>query len=384
MSFAHPVSETPARRPSVAQMAAAHVRGRTGAVSHWLWSVAALVFLMVVVGGATRLTESGLSITEWKPVTGVIPPLGHAAWLEAFEKYKQIPQYASLFPDMTLGHFQAIFLMEWTHRLIGRLLGLALFVPLVVFWARGMLGRRLKWQMAGIVALVGLQGFVGWWMVSSGLSGRVEVAQERLATHLLLASLTFAALVWLAVSQKPSAVAERVPVALRHLSTLVIVLVLTQIGFGGLVAGLRAGEAYNTWPLMDGHMILPGDVLAAMSPLWRNLVDNVAEVQFQHRATAYLLQAVAFAQAVLTARTMPGSSARRRAVALAGLVVAQATIGIVTLVLMVPIWAGLLHQAFAMVVLAMAVVHRQRLGARRLETVRSDENTQPSERYVPA
>jgi cytochrome c oxidase assembly protein subunit 15 len=142
-------------------MAAAHVRGRTGAVSHWLWSVAALVFLMVVVGGATRLTESGLSITEWKPVTGVIPPLGQAAWLEAFEKYKRIPQYASLFPDMTLGHFQAIFLMEWTHRLIGRLLGLALFAPLVVFWARGMLARRLKWQMAGIVALVGLQGFVG-------------------------------------------------------------------------------------------------------------------------------------------------------------------------------------------------------------------------------
>lgn len=363
MSLAHPLSDTPARGASLARMAAAHVRGRTGAVSHWLWSVAALVFLMVVVGGATRLTESGLSITEWKPVTGVIPPLGQAAWLEAFEKYKRIPQYASLFPDMTLGHFQAIFLMEWTHRLIGRLLGLALFAPLVVFWARGMLARRLKWQMAGIVALVGLQGFVGWWMVSSGLSGRVEVAQERLATHLLLASLTFAALVWLAVSQKPATVAEKVPATLRHLSTLVILLVLMQIGFGGLVAGLRAGEAYNTWPLMDGHLILPGDVLGALSPLWRNLVDNVAEVQFQHRMTAYLLLAVAILQAVATARAMPGTSAKRRAVALAGLVAAQATIGIVTLVLVVPIWAGLLHQAFAMVVLAMAVVHRQRLGA---------------------
>ena len=363
MSLAHPLSDTAAKRPGLARMAAAHVSGRTGAVSHWLWSVAALVFLMVFVGGATRLTESGLSITEWKPVTGVVPPLGHAAWLLAFEKYQQIPQYASLFPDMTLAHFQAIFLMEWTHRLLGRLLELALFVPLVMFWTRGMLGRRLMWQMAGIVALVGLQGFVGWWMVSSGLTGRVEVAQERLATHLLLASITFAALVWLAVSQKPVAFVERAPRALRHLSTLVIVLVLVQIGFGGLVAGLRAGEAYNTWPLMDGHLILPSDVLGAMSPFWRNLVDNVAAVQFQHRMTAYLLLAVAVAQAVLTARAMPGTSAKRRAVALAGLVAAQAAIGIVTLVLIVPIWAGLLHQAFAMVVLAMAVVHRQRLTA---------------------
>ena len=357
--------------PSVRQIAAAHVLGRAGLVSAWLWSVAALVFLMVVVGGATRLTESGLSITEWRPVTGVIPPLGHAAWLEAFGKYKQIPQYASLFPDMTLGHFQAIFLMEWTHRLIGRLLGLALFVPLVVFWARGMLDATLKWRMAGIVALVGLQGFVGWWMVSSGLSGRVEVAQERLATHLLLASLTFAALVWLAAGRKrPSSdqAVEGVPQAshqqaLHHLASLTIVLVLLQIGLGGLVAGLRAGQAYNTWPLMDGHFVLPADTLGAMTPLWRNLVDNVATVQFQHRVTAYLLLAVAIAQAVWTARVAPGTSAKRRSVALAGLVAAQATIGILTLVLAVPIWAGLLHQAFAMVVLAMAVVHRQRLAA---------------------
>ena len=384
MSLAHPLTDTradtPAKGSSLGRMAIAHVSGRTGAVSHWLWSVAALVFLMVVVGGATRLTESGLSITEWKPVTGVIPPLGHAAWLAAFDKYKQIPQYASLFPDMTLGHFQAIFLMEWTHRLIGRLLGLALFVPLVVFWMRGMLARRLKWRMAGIVALVGLQGFVGWWMVSSGLTGRVEVAQERLATHLLLASFTFAALVWLAVAQKPAAVLERVPATLRHLATLVIVLVLAQIGFGGLVAGLRAGEAYNTWPLMEGHLILPADVLGAMSPLWRNLVDNVAQVQFQHRMTAYLLLAVVVVQAMMTARLMPASSAKRRSVALAGLVAAQAIIGIMTLVLVVPIWAGLLHQAFAMVVLAMAVVHRQRLGASDLAHAPAKANRHASER----
>ncbi len=347
---------------TVRQLAAAHVRGRSGAVSLWLWSVAALVFLMVVVGGATRLTESGLSITEWKPIAGVIPPLGHAAWLDAFAKYKAIPQYAVLFPDMTLGHFQAIFLMEWAHRLIGRLLGLALFVPLIVFWAKGMLDRRLKWRMAGIVALVGLQGFVGWWMVSSGLVGRVEVAQQRLATHLLLASFTLTALVWLAAAQRPvDRSVARVPVVGRHLATGIIVLVLAQIGLGGLVAGLRAGAAFNTWPLMDGRLIPPADVLGAMTPLWSNVVDNLATVQFQHRMTAYLLLALVLAQAAWTAKVAPGSPAMRRATALAGLVSAQAAIGIVTLVLVVPIWAGLLHQAFAMVVLAMAVVHRQRL-----------------------
>ncbi len=347
---------------TVRQVAAAHVRGRSGAVSLWLWGVAALVFLMVVVGGATRLTESGLSITEWKPVAGVIPPLGHAAWLDAFAKYKAIPQYSALFPDMTLGHFQAIFLMEWTHRLIGRLLGLALFLPLVAFWAKGTLGTRLKWQMAGVVALVGLQGFVGWWMVSSGLVGRVEVAQQRLATHLLLASFTLTALVWLAVAQRPVArPVARVPGVGRHLATGIVVLVLAQIGLGGLVAGLRAGAAFNTWPLMDGRLIPSGDVLGAMTPLWSNVVDNLATVQFQHRMTAYLLLALVLAQAAWTARILPGSSAARRAVALAGLVSAQAVIGIVTLLLVVPIWAGLLHQAFAMVVLAMAVVHRQRL-----------------------
>ena len=348
-----------------AQIAVAHARGRSGAVSTWLWSVAGLVFLMVFLGGATRLTESGLSITEWKLLSGVLPPLSHVAWMEAFDEYKQIPQYASLFPDMTLGHFQSIYLMEWFHRLVGRLLGVALIVPLVIFWASGRLTSRLKWQMPGIFALGALQGLVGWWMVSSGLKFRVEVAQERLATHLLLASITFAALVWIATAQKASAPAERVPHWLRHLATAIVVLIFVQIGFGALVAGLRAGQAYNTWPLMDGHLILPGDVLGAMSPLWRNLVDNVATVQFQHRMTAYLLLIIAVVQAIATARAASSISAQRRSIAFACLVAAQASIGIVTLVLIVPIWAGLLHQLFAMVVLAMAVVHRQRLGAER-------------------
>ncbi len=358
------MTDLPFGRPSLRAIAAAHVRGRSGAVSHWLWSVAALVLLMVVVGGATRLTESGLSITEWKPLTGVVPPLTHAGWVEAFDKYKQIPQYSELFPDMDLGRFQTIFLWEWTHRLIGRLLGFALVVPLAVFWLRGMLSSQLKWQVLGIFALGGLQGFVGWWMVSSGLSGRVEVAQERLAVHLLLASITLTALVWLAAGQREAvATPDRVPAGLRRLASLIVVLVLAQIAMGGLVAGLRAGQAYNTWPLMNGRLIPPAADLGFLEPVWRNLVDNITTVQFQHRMTAYALVGLAVVQALWTRAALPGTGAARRAVAVLGLVAGQAMLGIVTLVLAVPIWAGLLHQVFAMVVLTMSVVHRQRLGA---------------------
>ena len=345
------------------------------AVAAWLWSLAAIVFLMVVLGGATRLTESGLSITEWKPVTGVVPPLTHAAWIEAFAKYKRIPQYSVMFPNMTLDHFQAIFLMEWTHRLVGRLLGIVLVVPLVgvlvasLFKRRLLLPSRLLLQMLGIFALGGLQGFVGWWMVSSGLSGRVEVAQERLAIHLLLASITFAALTWIATAQRPAG-EPPAPPALRRLASLLVVLVLVQIGLGALVAGLRAGYAYNTWPLIAGHLV-PTEMLGTLSPWWRNLVDNVAEVQFQHRMTAYLVLALALVQAVWTSRAVPGAAARRATV-VAGLVALQAAIGIMTLILVVPIWAGMLHQALAMVVLGMAVVHRQRLGAAATKAIETD------------
>ncbi len=349
-------------RPSRAASFGA-ARTRFDAVGIWLWSVAALVLLMVVVGGATRLTESGLSITEWKPLTGVVPPLTRAGWLEAFDKYKQIPQYSEMFPNMDLGRFQTIFLWEWTHRLIGRLLGLALVGPLAFFWLRGQLSPRLKWQMLGIFALGGLQGFVGWWMVSSGLSGRVEVAQERLATHLLLASITLTALVWLAASQRRTASTERVTAASRRLASLIVAVVLAQIALGGLVAGLRAGQSYNTWPLMNGRFVPPLADLGFMEPAWRNLVDNITTVQFQHRMTAYALLVLALGQVVWTARVAPGSAGSRRALFVLGLVTVQASLGIITLVLVVPIWAGLLHQFFAMVVLASAVVHRQRLGA---------------------
>lgn len=332
------------------------------AVRLWLWSVAGLVFLMVIVGGATRLTESGLSITEWKVITGILPPLSEAAWLVEFEKYKAIPQYSQLFPTMTLGQFQTIFYWEWGHRVLGRVIGLAFALPLAFFWIRGMIPQGMKLKLVGLLALGGLQGAVGWWMVKSGLTGRVEVAQERLAVHLLLASLTLTFLVWLAVGLKPKA-AETMRAAsrLKATSVALVVLTLVQIGLGALVAGLRAGYTYNTWPLMDGHFIPPFENLARLSPFWANLVDNVTTVQFNHRMTAYALFALALFHAFDALRNAAGTAAAKRAIVVAGLVLCQAGIGILTLVLVVPLHAALTHQGFAMVVLAMAVVHARRM-----------------------
>ena len=332
----------------------------TAAVRAWLWSVAALVFLMVIVGGATRLTESGLSITEWKPITGVLPPLTDAAWLAEFEKYKQIPQYAQLFPTMDIGGFKSIFFWEWGHRLLGRLIGAVFALPFVFFWATGRIRGALRWQLLGVLALGGLQGAVGWWMVRSGLADRVEVAPERLAIHLLLASLTYVAVIAIAVGLTPSRERRAAP-GLRFVGVLLAVLVFAQIGLGALVAGGRAGLVYNTWPLMDGHFVPPVEHLTNLSPFWLNLLENVTTVQFDHRMTAYAVLIVAALHLWQVARGVPGTKAAARATALGGLVLCQVALGIVTLVLAVPLWAGLLHQAFAMLVLGRATVHARRL-----------------------
>ena len=329
------------------------------AIRRWLWIVAALVFGMVVVGGATRLTESGLSITEWKLVTGMLPPLGEAAWLAEFDKYKQIPQFAQLFPDMTLSGFRIIYFWEWGHRLLGRLLGFAFAVPLAWFWWRGHLTVGLKVKLLALLALGGLQGAVGWWMVQSGLAERVEVSQYRLALHLLLASVTFAALVWVATGLRPVA-AEAGPLRLRLTAFALLGLTLVQIGLGALVAGLRAGLTYNTWPLMDGRLVPPWADLTRQSPGWSNLFENVTTVQFDHRMTAYALLALALWHAWDARHTLPGTGTARRAAVVAGLVLVQAALGIATLLLAVPLHAALAHQAVAMLVLGMAAVHSRR------------------------
>jgi cytochrome c oxidase assembly protein subunit 15 len=353
------MTETVLIPASAAKTEAASALSYGAGLRIWLYGVAALVLAMVVVGGAVRLTESGLSITEWQPIIGVLPPLSHAAWVAEFDKYKEIPQAKELFSSLDLSGFKHIFLWEWGHRLLGRLIGLAFAVPLVFFWLRGALTPGLKVKLVGVLALGGLQGAVGWWMVKSGLVDRVEVAQQRLAIHLLLASLTFAALVWIASSLAPRA-REQSAAWQRGLALAVLLVTFVQIFLGGLVAGLRAGRAYNTWPLMDGHFVPPADVLTALSPVWRNFTDNIAMVQFQHRMVAYTLLALALLQAVCTTWFAPGTAARR-AMAFAAVVALQAGLGITTLLLAVPLWAGLLHQAFAMAVLGFAALYLQTL-----------------------
>ncbi len=333
------------------------------AIRLWLWTVAALIFVMVLVGGATRLTESGLSITLWKPVTGVIPPLSAADWQAAFDRYKQIPQYRDMFPGMTLAHFKYIYTWEWSHRLLGRLIGVVFLLPFLYFLARGRIVGRLRWGLAGIFALGALQGFVGWWMVSSGLASRVEVAQQRLAIHLLLASVTFVAVIWTATGLAPN---YRDPFGrdarvFRWEAAALIVLVLIQIGFGALVAGLRAGLVYNTWPLMDGRFIPPMNHLFVLSPWYSNFINNITLVQFQHRMMAYLVVAAVWLHALHISRETLAKRAVRRALLLGVLVLVQVALGITTLVLVVPISAALPHQATAMLVLALATVHRRKM-----------------------
>jgi cytochrome c oxidase assembly protein subunit 15 len=340
-------------------------------VRSWLFLVAALVFLMVVVGGATRLTESGLSITEWKPVTGVIPPLSHNEWLEAFEDYKKIPQYKELFPDMDLAGFQYIYAWEWAHRLLGRLIGVLFVVPLAWFWLKGRLPRELKPKLLGILALGALQGAVGWWMVSSGLVHRVEVAQERLAIHLLLAAFIFSACLWVAGGLGPSASThiERGRGRLKFVALLLLALVFVQIGAGAIVAGLRAGLIDNTWPLMEGAFTPQATELWKLSPWWTNFVDNPVTAQLTHRLIAYVLLSLALVHMVDAAVNAAGK-ARRGAVIVFGHVFLQAALGVATLVLVQDEWAGtphivlaLSHQAVAMGVLAVATLQARRLSA---------------------
>ena len=214
----------------------------------WLYAVAALIFVMVLVGGATRLTESGLSIVEWKPVTGTLPPFGETAWQAEFDKYKTIPQFRERNSAMTLAEFKTIFWWEWTHRLMGRLIGAAFLLPFLWFLVKGWIEPGLRWRLWTLFGLGALQGAVGWWMVASGLTERTEVSQYRLATHLILACVIFAGVLWTAARMSGRALTE-VPPRVRATAIALLVLVLVQIYLGALVAGLRAGLIYNTWPL---------------------------------------------------------------------------------------------------------------------------------------
>jgi cytochrome c oxidase assembly protein subunit 15 len=333
-----------------------------GAVKIWLATIAALIAAMVLVGGATRLTESGLSIVEWKPITGTLPPLTEAQWAQAFEGYQAIPQYRQLNAGMSLSEFKTIFWWEWSHRLLGRVIGAAYLLPFLWFIWRGHLGSELKRRLWLIFGLGALQGAVGWWMVASGLSQRVEVAQERLAIHLTLALVIFAAIVWTLrrLDQRPTLVA---PVRLRITAMLLLALTFGQIFLGALVAGLRAGKLYATWPMIDGAWFPSAERLWFQSPWWTNFVDNHLTVQFDHRMLAYALWALAMAHAFDAMRSRAGAAARG-ALGFAAALTLQAALGILTLLYQVPIGLALAHQAVAVLVLALGVVHLERLSPR--------------------
>jgi len=333
------------------------------AVRWWLWSVAALIAIMVLVGGATRLTESGLSITEWKPVTGALPPLGDAQWSQAFEGYKAIPQYRELNAGMTLGQFKSIFWWEWSHRLLGRVIGLVYLLPFLWFLWRGALRGGLKRRLWGIFALGGLQGVVGWWMVASGLSVRIEVSQYRLATHLVLALLIYAAIVWTLrrLAGRPPVVATA---RLKATGIILLALTFVQLYLGALVAGLRAGKVYNTWPDIDGGFIPSAARLFFEQPWWRNLFDNTLTVQFEHRMTAYALFALAILHALDAVNARAGPAVIRGALWLLAAITLQATLGVLTLLNQAPIDLALTHQAVAIAVLTLAVFQAERLAAR--------------------
>ena len=327
---------------------------RSYAAAVWLASVAVLVVAMVVVGGATRLTGSGLSITEWRPITGALPPLGAHAWLAEFAKYQRIPQYRLVNRDLSLGAFKTLYWWEWSHRLLGRLVGAAILAPLVVLLALRRIPRRLIWRCFLLLALVGLEGFVGWWMVASGLATRISVAPERLATHLAIALMIFAVAFWTALEawfgrSRSAYVAEP---RLGLWSVLIAAAAYMQIMLGALVAGNRAGLVDNDWPLMAGRLA-PPDYAPKGASLWDVLAHNAASVQFNHRLGAYGLLALAVGFAVFTARSSRVSpEVRSLAFITAGLVTLQAIVGITTLVMAAPVGLALTHQIGAVAVLA--------------------------------
>ena len=342
---------------------------RRRAVRLWLWAVAALVFATLLVGGATRLTESGLSIVEWRPVTGTIPPVSESTWLAEFEKYQATTQYQQLNRGMTLNEFKTIYWWEWTHRLLGRLIGAAFLLPFLWFLWRGWIERGLKWRLWALFALGAMQGAVGWWMVASGIAGRVSVSQYRLAFHLTLACVIYAALVWTAQRLRPP-IAVRdaivVPARISFTAQALLFLVLAQIYLGALVAGLDAGRIYNTLPLIDGAFIPSTDRLFFEQPAWRNFFENPLMVQFQHRMLAYGLVLLAFVHLLDAARTAPRSSVHAGARWVALAVLTQATVGMYTLIHAAPISLALLHQAMAIVLLTTAALHAQRLSGAKL------------------
>lgn len=326
--------------------------GQRRAVAAWLLACAALVFAMIVLGGVTRLTHSGLSIVEWQPIVGTLPPLTDAQWQTAFEAYRQTPEYRLVNRGMSLDDFKGIFWWEYFHRLLGRLIGVAFAVPFAWFALRGYVDRRLAWKLAGVLVLGGLQGAMGWYMVKSGLVDDPRVSQFRLTAHLSLAFLIFAALLWTGLSLLDRSGPPGRAASPRPLAWTVTGLVAYMVATGGFVAGIRAGKAYNTFPLMNGHFVPPE--IFMLEPWWRNFFYNMATVQFDHRLGAWVL---AFLVPWLWWQVRAAQDSRTRLAAhlLLGMLAVQITLGALTVLNAVPVGLGAAHQGGAALLLACAL-----------------------------
>ena len=326
------------------------------AVAAWLFICCALVFALVVVGGVTRLTHSGLSITEWQPILGTLPPLSDAQWQEAFAKYRLTPEYLQVNHEMTLAAFKGIFWWEYFHRLLGRGVGVVFLLPLFWFVARGAIARSMLPRLVGIFVLGGLQGAMGWYMVKSGLVDDPRVSQFRLTAHLGLALLIFAAMLWVGLSvvrpQRGRGRGADLGV-LRRWSVVVAALVFLMALTGGLVAGIRAGFAYNTFPSMNGHLVPPEIMM--IEPWYANFFYNMATVQFDHRLLAWVLALLipAFWWRVRGARSE--RQVRAGASLLLAMLVVQFTLGVATLLFGVPLVLAAAHQAGAVLLFAAAL-----------------------------
>ena len=339
--------------------AAAELRDRLRGVAVWLFVCCGLIFLMVVVGGVTRLTLSGLSITEWRPVVGVVPPLSAADWAAEFAKYEEIPEYRAVHFWMSLDEFKSIYWWEYAHRLLGRLIGIAFAGPFVWFLLRGRLPRRLVAPLSGILLLGFAQGALGWYMVESGLADRVEVSQYRLVAHLALALAIFAAILWVALGIVREAARADPGRSWRLAGDAVSFLVAVTILAGGFVAGTRAGFAYNTFPLMEGRLIPEG--YAQLHPFVLNWFENIAAVQFDHRLLA-VATAVVIALVWLAGwRAVLRPPVRAASHGLAVVALLQVALGIATLLLVVPVPLAAAHQAGAVLLLTAAINFRHTL-----------------------
>ncbi len=345
--------------PAMLQPSAAFLsRARPRSVARWLFVVAGLIVAMVVIGGITRLTESGLSITQWKPISGIIPPLNDAQWQAEFANYRKIPEYAAFNQGMTLAGFKGIFFWEYLHRVWGRVIGLAFALPLLWFAVRRQIPAGYGWRLVALLALGGFQGAIGWWMVASGLSVRTDVSHVRLAVHLLTALTILAGIVWtaldlLALHRNP----RSAPARLAGPAIVALALLFVQLVYGAFTAGLDAGYAFASWPLM-GDALFPAGV-PMVDPSWRNAVDNPVVVQFIHRWWAFAAAAGLTWLAVRA--TQSGSKAGVWVIALVTL---QIMLGIATLMSGVQIDLAVAHQANAALLLIATVFAAHACGRR--------------------